>query len=123
MAAVRSRNTSPELQVRKALHRAGFRFRIHAQDLPGRPDIVLPRYRIAIFVNGCFWHGHDCTRSRRPATNQSFWEAKLDRNIQRDRENIRQLEQAGWTPLVIWQCTIVDGIEEVLQQLVTARSS
>jgi DNA mismatch endonuclease (patch repair protein) len=123
MAAIRGRDTSPELRVRRELFRAGFRFRLHARDLPGRPDIVLPRFRVAIFVHGCFWHGHGCARSKRPATNRSFWEPKLDRNLQRDRDNILRLEAAGWTPLVIWECTLKEATEEVLQRLVSARSS
>ena len=80
MAAVRGRDTGPELQVRKALFAAGYRYRLYAKELPGKPDLVLPRYRLAIFVHGCFWHGHTCSRGKRPGSNVSFWDAKLDAN-------------------------------------------
>ncbi|MDE2102114.1 MAG: very short patch repair endonuclease [Patescibacteria group bacterium] len=117
MAAVRGKNTKPELAVRSALFAAGYRFRLHRRDLAGSPDIVLPRYRLAVFVHGCFWHGHDCTRGRRPASNVEFWNAKLDRNRARDCASRVALEAAGWTVAVIWQCSVAQQIERLLQEL------
>ena len=104
MSRVKNRNTLPELLVRSLLHRLGFRFRLHRSDLPGTPDIVLPRHKVAIFVNGCFWHGHDCPRGKLPATNRAFWEAKIARNIARDEKNRRALIELGWRPLTVWTC-------------------
>lgn len=105
MSRVKGRDTQPERLVRSLLHRMGFRFRIHRKDLPGKPDIVLPKHRKIIIVNGCFWHGHEgCKRSARPSTNQMFWNEKIDRNVARDARNIQSLHQLGWTVLVIWQC-------------------
>lgn len=106
MARVRSKNTAPEMAVRRALHARGYRFRLHRKDLPGRPDIVLPRYRLAIFVHGCFWHGCPrCDRGLRlPKRNASFWDAKLGGNKERDVRNISALETAGWSVLVVWEC-------------------
>jgi len=100
----------PELAVRKLLHRAGYRFRLHRNDLPGKPDIVLPRYRIAIFVHGCFWHGHEgCREGRKPKSNLAYWNRKLERNKERDRRNIQQLETQGWHPVVVWECELQHG--------------
>lgn len=110
MAAVRSRNTKPELLVRKALHRLGYRFRLHRKDLPGNPDIVLPGYRLCIFVHGCFWHRHaGCKRATTPATNTEFWIEKFNRNAVRDEKAIRQLRDTGWRVEVIWTCEIADA--------------
>jgi DNA mismatch endonuclease (patch repair protein) len=109
MARVKNRNTAPEIVVRQALHRMGYRFRLHRKDLPGHPDIVLPKYKKVIFVHGCFWHGHeDCPRAARPTTNVDFWNAKIDKNIARDCEAHRALGALGWGILVIWQCQIRD---------------
>lgn len=105
MAQVKNRNTAPELTVRKLLHRKGYRFRIQRKDLPGKPDIVLTKYRTAIFVHGCFWHGHpDCPRAARPQSNVEFWNEKLDKNLRRDALAYETLESLGWRVLVIWQC-------------------
>jgi len=109
MAAVKNKNTAPEIIVRKALHRLGYRFRLHRRALPGNPDIVLPRYRAVIFVHGCFWHGHDCRRGKRPSTRTDFWNAKLDRNLERDRKNAELLKELGWRVLVVWECETKDG--------------
>jgi DNA mismatch endonuclease (patch repair protein) len=107
MSCVKGRNTRPELAVRRALHQMGYRFRLHRADLPGRPDIVLPQYRVAIFVNGCFWHGHEgCPRSARPAVNTEFWNAKLSRNVDRDRVSKDALIEMGWTPVILWTCEL-----------------
>lgn len=107
MRAVGTRNTGPELAVRKMLHRAGYRFQLHRKDLPGTPDIVLPRLRKAIFVHGCYWHGHaGCTKGRLPRSRVDYWAAKIETNRRRDRARMRELRTAGWTPLVVWQCQL-----------------
>jgi DNA mismatch endonuclease (patch repair protein) len=123
MARVKNKNTAPELLVRRALHKRGYRFRLHRRDLPGNPDIVLPRYRTVIFVHGCFWHGHDCARGKRPATRTEFWDEKLDRNIERDRLNQAALKLLGWTVIVIWECDLRDSslLDDKLKPL-TAKS-
>ncbi|RJQ27687.1 DNA mismatch endonuclease Vsr [Candidatus Parcubacteria bacterium] len=105
MARVRSSGTKPELTVRQIAHALGYRFRLHRRDLPGKPDIVFPRYRRLILVHGCFWHGHDgCTKARRPVMNSEFWDRKLSRNRKRDTENAEALRRAGWRILVVWEC-------------------
>jgi DNA mismatch endonuclease (patch repair protein) len=108
MARVRSKNTEPEVTVRRALHARGFRFRLHRRDLPGKPDIVLPRHGLAILVHGCFWHGCPrCDRGRRaPKTNVPFWTAKLTANRERDVRTAAALEAAGWRVAVLWECDI-----------------
>lgn len=117
MASIPNANTSPELIVRKRLFSSGFRYRIHYGPLPGRPDIALPRFRIAVFVNGCFWHGHACRRGARPSTNTAFWNKKLDSNILRDRKNIRALRLRGWKAMIVWQCEIEHGTDKLLRVL------
>lgn len=105
MAAVKSKNTAPELLVRRLLHAAGYRFRLHRKDLPGNPDIVLPKYRTLIFVHGCFWHQHSgCKAAARPSTRQEYWCAKLDGNINRDAANQAKLRSMGWRVIVVWEC-------------------
>lgn len=107
MRAVKSCNTRPEKQVRSMLHRLGFRFRLHQSDLPGKPDIVLPRYRAVVLVHGCFFHVHSCRRGlREPKTNVSYWRQKRSRNVQRDRQTYRHLRAAGWKVLVVWECQL-----------------
>ena len=107
MSQVRGEDTSPEIEVRRVLHCLGYRFRLHRRDLPGRPDIVLPKYRSVIFVHGCFWHGHrSCPRSARPTSNASFWSNKLDNNIARDKRAMVRLRFLGWRVLVIWECQV-----------------
>ncbi|MEQ8773113.1 MAG: very short patch repair endonuclease, partial [Erythrobacter sp.] len=114
MSRVRSRDTKPEIIVRSALHRQGYRFRLHVAKLPGKPDIVLPRYRTAVFVNGCFWHGHDCRRGKLPSTNAAFWIKKIERNRERDCINIRKLEREAWRVHIIWECDMEPGLERLL---------
>jgi DNA mismatch endonuclease (patch repair protein) len=116
MSRVHSENTTPEIRVRKLLHRMGYRFRLHRTDLPGKPDIILPRYNTAIFVHGCFWHGcPTCRHAKiRPATNTGYWNRKLDRTIERDKENQRKLKALGWRVLVIWECETKKSNEESL---------
>lgn len=107
MSQVKGVNTKPEVLVRSLIHRMGYRFRIHRRDLPGNPDIVLPRHRKVIFVHGCFWHGHKrCPRSKRPTTNENFWNKKLDDNIKRDKRNYWTIRRLNWKVLVIWECEI-----------------
>jgi DNA mismatch endonuclease (patch repair protein) len=106
MAGIRSTNTRPEMAIRKALHRRGFRYRLHAAGVPGRPDMVFPRYRAAVFVNGCFWHGHDCRFFRLPGTRTEFWRAKIARNRRRDADVAAMLAKAGWRQLTVWECTV-----------------
>jgi len=108
MACIKSKDTKPERLVRSLLHRMGYRFRLHRPDLPGKPDIVLPRFQAVIFVHGCFWHGHNCKDGRRPKSNTEYWNEKLDRNVDRHRRNMRLLRRAGWRPLVIWECQCND---------------
>lgn len=118
MAKVRGRNTKPEIAVRQALFREGYRFRLHRADLPGRPDIVLSRYRQAVFVHGCFWHGHDCPKGQqRPSSNVAFWNRKLDGNADRDRRNHAALEGAGWNVTVIWECQLNADAHRLLERL------
>lgn len=109
MSRVRSRDTGPELRVRRALHRAGFRFRLHRRDIPGTPDVYLPKYRLAVFVHGCFWHGHEgCRRAKLPATRQKFWREKIERNKARDRGVEAALSDLGIVPVILWECGLKD---------------
>jgi DNA mismatch endonuclease, patch repair protein len=109
MSRVRTRDTEPELIVRKLLHSLGYRFRLAPQRLPGKPDVVLPKYKAAIFIHGCFWHGHKgCARGARPASNTKFWNQKIDGNIRRDRKVQQALKSLGWRVLVLWQCRTTD---------------
>ena len=105
MRRVRSKDTAPEMRVRRALHARGYRFRVHRKDLPGTPDIVLPRFRMCIFVNGCFWHGHErCKRARLPETRKEYWFQKIAANKERDQKSRSNLEQDGWVVATIWEC-------------------
>ena len=104
MAAIRSKHTSPERIVRQVVHSLGWRFRLHCNGLPGQPDIVLARLRSVVFVNGCFWHRHNCSDGRLPRTNSEYWIPKLARNRARDAENHRLLKQLGWRVLIVWEC-------------------
>lgn len=107
MSHIRSKNTKPEVLVRKELFRRGYRYRINVSELPGKPDIVLPKYKTAIFVNGCFWHGHEgCKRFVLPKSNREYWESKIFRNQQRDKEIIFKLQQAGWGVIIVWECEL-----------------
>lgn len=106
MSGIRGKNTGPELFIRSALHRRGFRFRLHAKDLPGKPDLVLPKYRAMIYIHGCFWHRHTCSLFKLPATRTGFWLTKIDGNVRRDQRNIAQALQLGWRVLIVWECAI-----------------
>lgn len=121
MSAVRGKDTAPELYVRGRLFRAGFRYRLHVATLPGRPDLALSRYKTAVFVHGCFWHGHACARGKRPASNTEFWNAKIEGNICRDRRARAALKAAGWSCAVVWQCTLERATARLLRKLETKR--
>lgn len=121
MSAVRGKNTFPELFVRRKLHARGFRYRLHVKNLPGNPDIVLPRYRTVVFVHGCFWHGHSCSRGKRPSSNTKFWNTKIDANIQRDKRNQRRLRSTGWESIIVWECRLEAGTEKLIRRLASKR--
>ena len=106
MAQVKSKNTSPELAVRSILHRLGFRFRLHVRKLPGSPDIVMRKHNAAIFVNGCFWHSHNCKFFSVPKSNTNFWQKKIQRNLERDRLGISELLAVGWRVAIVWECAL-----------------
>lgn len=109
MSAVRNKDTVPEVTVRRLLHRMGYRFRLHAQNLPGKPDIVLPKYKLCIFVHGCFWHRHiGCNRATVPSSNTEFWQLKFEKNINRDEYVRAELERLGWKVCIIWTCYVKD---------------
>ena len=117
MSKVRSKDTKPEMEVRRALHRSGFRFRLHRSDLPGTPDLIFPRHSLALFVHGCFWHRHGCKRTTMPATNREFWAEKFRRTLERDRKALKELEESGWDTAVIWECQLETGINRLLETL------
>jgi DNA mismatch endonuclease (patch repair protein) len=107
MSKISGKDTKPEILVRTYLFSKGFRYRKNAKNLPGKPDIVLPKYKAVIFVHGCFWHGHEgCRKSQLPTSNIEFWTEKIDKNKERDQQKIRELEKLGWKVIVIWQCEI-----------------
>lgn len=106
MSGIRSKDTRHEVTIRKALHAVGFRYRLHRRDLPGTPDITLPRYRAVVFVHGCFWHGHDCHLFKWPSTRSDFWTAKIDGNRERDQRAHDTLLETGWRICVIWECSL-----------------
>lgn len=106
MAAIRGTDTKPEMAVRRGLHARGFRYRLHDRRLPGKPDLVLPKFRAVVFINGCFWHGHDCHLFRWPATRQAFWQQKIGGNRARDAVVLSALAAAGWRTCVIWECAL-----------------
>lgn len=117
MSRIRSGNTKPELLVRSLLHRMGYRFRLHRKDLPGKPDIVLPKHKAVIFIHGCFWHHHDgCKYAYIPKTRQEFWRAKFKSNVERDKKVKKQLKEKNWRILVIWECEL-SNIESTIKRL------
>lgn len=123
MSRIRSKDTKPEITVRKILHSMGYRFRLHRKDLPGRPDIVLPRHRKAILVQGCFWHGHDCRLASKPKSNTGYWSEKILKNKERDTRNLAALQAAGWDVLELWECDVrrADNLEETLRNFLAAK--
>lgn len=122
MSGIRGKNTRPEMLVRRHLHARGFRYRLHVATLPGKPDIVLPRYRAVILIHGCFWHGHDCHLFKWPSSNESFWRDKITRNMAVDERTNRALYEAGWRVLTIWECSLkgkyLKPIEQVIDSVV-----
>ena len=121
MSKIRSINTKPELILRHALWHRGFRYRINAKELPGKPDVVLPKYRTVVFMHGCFWHGHKgCTTSHIPKTNTDYWRSKVFRNKERDQENWRQLEAKGWYVIIVWECQLKKAIVQETIESVAA---
>ena len=106
MAAVRQRDTAPEMSVRRMLHGMGYRYRLHRRDLPGSPDIVFPARKKVIFVHGCFWHGHTCPKGALPKSRVDFWRAKIENNQKRDAKSLAQLQTTGWQAIVVWQCEL-----------------
>jgi DNA mismatch endonuclease, patch repair protein len=108
MRSVGTKNTAPELVVRRVLHRMGIRFRLHRRDLPGTPDVVLPGRRIAIFVHGCFWHAHGCSKGRAPKSREEYWKPKLDQTRARDQRSVAALLEIGWKPVTVWQCEVTN---------------
>lgn len=123
MSAIRHQNTKPELLIRSELHKRGFRFRIHRKDLPGNPDIVLPKYNAAIFVNGCFWHGHECHLFHWPKTREQFWKEKISGNMLRDSKNSGALLAEGYRVLTIWECSLKGKQKLSLSDLAEAISN
>ena len=106
MSHIRGKNTQPELQIRKALFARGFRYRLHDSSLPGKPDLIFPKYRAIIQINGCFWHGHDCPLFKWPSSRVEFWKEKITKNRQRDISNSQELERMGWRVLTVWECAL-----------------
>ena len=129
MAAIRGKDTKPEIQIRRGLFSRGYRYRLHSSDLPGKPDLVLPKYRAAIQVQGCFWHKHDCRYFKWPATRPEFWRRKIEGNIVRDQRALYQLKIDGWRVLVIWECALkkassdkIDGLLDKIEQWLHSQS-
>ncbi len=120
MAAIRSKDTKPELLIRKELFHRGFRYRINQKTLPGKPDIVLKKYNAVIFVHGCFWHKHDCSLFKWPSTRKEFWKKKITRNYERDEECINKLKKGGWRILIIWECSLKGKNKRPLNAVITS---
>ena len=106
MSAIRSKDTTPEIILRRGLHASGLRYRLHVKSLPGSPDLVFPRYRAAVFVNGCFWHGHECEFFKWPQTRQEFWKKKILGNVERDKKNTAALHEMNWRIVTVWECAL-----------------
>ena len=118
MSAIRSKNTKPEIAVRKLLHSLGYRFRLHRKDLPGSPDIVLPKYKTVIFVNGCFWHRHEnCKYATTPKTRREFWENKFSANKIRDQKILKEIKNLGWKSIIIWECQLKGDMKKLIKEL------
>ena len=116
MSRIGSRNTTPEIRMRSLLHRAGFRFRLHAAGLPGKPDIVLRRYKTVVFVHGCFWHRHGgCRKATTPSTRTEFWQSKFNATIERDRRKTSELNAMGWRVLTVWECELEKNPDQVIE--------
>lgn len=116
MSSIRGKDTRPELALRSALFAAGFRYRLHQRDLPGSPDLVFPKYRVALFVHGCFWHRHEgCRYATSPKMNSDFWRLKFERNVSRDARNVTLLSKQGWRVAIVWECALKHSVDEVAQ--------
>lgn len=125
MSGIRGKNTKPELIIRRYLHSCGFRFRLHRKDLPGQPDLILPKYKTVIFVHGCFWHRHGgCKYATSPKSRASFWEEKLGRNVIRDQEHLNALIAMGWRVVVVWECGLKHSFDKVgeLKEMIATES-
>lgn len=123
MRAIRQKNTNPEMQIRRLLFAKGFRFRLHVKDLPGSPDLVLPKHRVAVFVHGCFWHGHGCHLFKVPTTRTEFWLAKIQANRDRDYRDQNKLLAAGWRVLIIWECALKGKLKKPPAEVATQAES
>ena len=129
MAGIRGKNTKPELLVRRLLHKCGFRYRLHDSRLPGKPDLVFPKYGAVIFIHGCFWHGHQCSFFRLPGTRTDFWRTKISDNRQRDRKNHKALSDSGWRIATVWECALrgssanPQGVTEQLTEWLSGNSN
>lgn len=119
MSGIGGKNTKPELMIRKGLHSRGFRYRIHCKHLPGNPDLCLPRYNAVIFVNGCFWHGHDCHMFRWPKTRVDFWKGKIERNREVDFSAMTKLSEADWRTATVWECALKGKTRPVFEDVIT----
>lgn len=118
MSRIKSKDTTPECIVRSFLHRNGFRFRLHAQDLPGKPDIVLPKYKTVIEVRGCYWHRHEgCKDATTPSTNTEFWQRKFAATVNRDKRTAQQLQDLGWKVIIIWECELMKSLQDLISHL------
>jgi DNA mismatch endonuclease, patch repair protein len=115
MSGIRGKDTKPEMIVRRALHKAGFRYRLHDKKLPGKPDIVLPKYKTVVFVHGCFWHGHMCKEFRWPKTREEFWREKIEGNVMRDTLNEAAITNLGWKVIVVWECELT--LEKLISEV------
>jgi DNA mismatch endonuclease, patch repair protein len=116
MGRVRQKNTKPEIVVRSLAHSLGYRFRLHRRDLPGRPDLVFPKLKKVVFVHGCFWHRHGCSKATSPKSNSAYWQSKFAENVERDKRAIAELLSLGWEPMVVWECETrdIDALSESL---------
>jgi len=118
MSRIKGKDTGPERLIRTMLHKNGFRFRLQGKELPGKPDIVLPKYKTVIFVHGCFWHRHEnCKYCYTPKSHEEFWQKKFQRTVERDTEQVKALSQAGWLPLIIWECELKDKADETFNRI------
>ena len=122
MASISGKNTKPELLIRQGLHRKGFRFRLNDRKLPGRPDIVLPKYGAVVFVHGCFWHRHECHLFKWPKSREDFWRLKLNDNATRDKRNIDELKAAGWRVAIVWECALKGRLKQLPEDIFSACS-
>lgn len=118
MSGIRGKNTRPELLIRSALHRRGFRFRLHYGQLPGKPDLVFPKYRALVLINGCFWHGHDCHLFKWPSTRKDFWRSKIGSNQVRDAKNASEYADRGWRAMIIWECALRGRTRRALDEVI-----